>query len=254
MEIWQYFIIFSTGLIAGIINTIAGGGSLLTLPVLIFFGLPASVANGTNRLALVMQSTFAVAGFRKKGVSNIKFSLLLTFPALCGAILGAQLAIALPEQLFKKVLACIMLFVLVLIIWNSVRKKISDINHVSERANLSRIRVAALMTVFFFVGIYSGFIQAGVGIIIIAVLTTISGLNLIETNSHKVFIIGIVSILSLTVFAFHNKISWSVGIAMAAGNGFGGWIGSQIAVAKGEIFIRIVLVCVVTIMAIKLLM
>ena len=110
-----------------------------------------------------------------------------------------------------------------------------------------------ILTIFFFVGIYGGYIQAGIGLIIIAILTTLSGLNLVETNSHKVFVIGISAIVSLIVFIFYSKIRWSIGLSLAAGNGMGGWIGSHWAVTRGERFIRQILVICVVAMVVKLL-
>src|SRR5574341_697919 len=104
MEIWQIPVIFTTGVVAGFINTLAGGGSLITLPMLIFLGLPASVANGTNRLAITVQSIFAVTGFRRKGVSNFKVSLFMSGPVLVGAVVGAQLAVNVSDLLFKRIL------------------------------------------------------------------------------------------------------------------------------------------------------
>lgn len=112
MEIWQIPVIFTIGVIAGFINTLAGGGSLLTLPMLIFLGLPTAVANGTNRLAITVQSIFAVAGFRKKGISDFKSSLLLSIPVLIGSAVGAKLSMDVSDVLFKRILAVIMLFVL----------------------------------------------------------------------------------------------------------------------------------------------
>src|SRR3970282_1578937 len=112
MELWQFLVIFTVGVVAGVINTLAGGGSLITLPVLIFLGLPAAVANGTNRLAITVQSIFAVTGFRRKGFSNFKISLLMSAPVLIGAVVGAQLAVNVSDVLFKRILAVVMLLVL----------------------------------------------------------------------------------------------------------------------------------------------
>jgi len=145
MEIWHIPVVFTVGIIAGFINTIAGGGSLLTLPILIFLGLPTAVANGTNRLAIMTQCLFAVIGFKRKGVSNFKLSLLLSVPALIGAIIGAQIAVDLSDILFKRVLAIIMLLVLGLILWN-------------PRQNVGRLMSSGLnhfiitMIAFFFIG------------------------------------------------------------------------------------------------------
>ncbi|MBM4053718.1 MAG: sulfite exporter TauE/SafE family protein [Planctomycetes bacterium] len=249
MELWKCFLVFPIGIAAGIINTVAGGGSLFTLPVLIFFGLPPSIANGTNRLAIAAQNVSAVAGFKYKGISNFRFSLLMAVPALFGTIIGANIAIEIPDVLFKKILAIVMLFVLWFTVWNPVRKKKAEI--VDKVGFFHRI---ILSTILFFVGLYSGFIQAGVGLIIIAVLTTMSSFRLVEINSHKVFIIGVSALFSLLVFAWYDKICWSVGISLALGNGVGGWLGSIVTVRKGDRLIKIILCAMIVTMAIKLLL
>ncbi|MBT3413479.1 MAG: sulfite exporter TauE/SafE family protein [Candidatus Jacksonbacteria bacterium] len=246
MEIWHIPVIFTAGILAGFINTLAGGGSLLTLPILIFLGLPTAVANGTNRIAIVAQCAFAVAGFKKKGVSNFKLSLLLSTPAIIGAIIGAYFAVDISDVLFRRVLAVIMLLVLGLILWNPRQDSSGSSN------SLGRRQLITAMTVFFFIGIYGGFIQVGVGFIIIAALTTITKFNLVVTNSHKVFIAGIYTIFALIVFAFNGKVCWEIGLCLAAGMGLGGWIGSHWAVKKGERWIRVVLTICVIAMVIKL--
>jgi uncharacterized protein len=246
MEIWHIPVVFFAGILAGFINTLAGGGSLLTLPILIFLGLPTAVANGTNRIAIVAQCAFAVAGFKKKGVSNFKLSLLLSIPAILGAIIGAYFAVDISDALFRRVLAVIMILVLGLILWNPRHDSGGNSN------SLGRRQLITAMIVFFFIGIYGGFIQVGAGFIIIAALTTITKFNLVVTNSHKVFIAGIFTIFALIVFAFNGKVCWEIGLCLAAGMGLGGWIGSHWAVAKGERWIRVVLTICVVAMVIKL--
>lgn len=254
MEIWQFFVVFAVGSIAGFVNVLAGGGSVLTLPMLIFLGLPPSVANGTNRLAVVVQSIFAVAGFRSKGVSDFKSSLISSGPALLGGLIGAKLALAVSDQVFKKVLAIIMIFILGFILWEPLRIKQGAILHREDLSHLSVGRRIAIMFFLFFAGIYGGFVQAGVGFLIILALNIIGGLTLVKTNSHKVFIAGINAIFSLLIFVWYSKISWSIGLVLAAGNGLGGWTGSHFAVRKGERFIRIVLTLCVIAMVVKLLL
>lgn len=253
MEIWHIPVVFTIGILAGFVNTLAGGGSLLTLPILIFLGLPTAVANGTNRIAIIAQCMFAVAGFKRKGVSHFKLSLLFSIPGILGAIIGAQIAVDISDVIFKRVLAIIMLLVLGLILldpakrWRTCRENDGD-NPVS----LGRNQLIVAMIVLFFIGIYGGFIQVGVGFIIIAALTTITRFNLVVTNSHKVFIAGIYTIFALIVFTFNGKVCWTIGLFLAAGMGLGGWIGSHWAVAKGERWIRFVLTICVIAMVIKL--
>ncbi|MHC4182296.1 MAG: sulfite exporter TauE/SafE family protein [Planctomycetota bacterium] len=252
MEIWQIPVIFAVGVAAGFINTLAGGGSLLSLPILIFLGLPTAIANGTNRFAIMIQCLFAVAGFKRKGISNFKLSILLSVPALIGAIVGAQIAVDMSDAIFKRVLAIIMLLVLGLILWNPVKKLHINLQYDEDTIGLRRGRLIVTMIVFFFIGIYGGFIQAGVGFIIIAALTTISGLSLVNTNSHKVFVVGIYTAFALLIFAFNGKVCWTVGMALAAGNGLGGWLGSHWAVTRGERWLRLILVICVVAMVMKL--
>ncbi len=246
MEIWHIPVVFIVGIIAGFINTLAGGGSLLTLPILIFLGLPTAVANGTNRIALIAQCLSAVAGFKKKGVSNFKLSLLLSLPAIVGAVLGSLIAIDISDILFKRVLAVVMLLVLGFILWHPHQG--SDGNS----GSLGRKHLITTMIVFFFIGIYGGFIQVGVGFIIIAALTMITRLGLVETNSHKVFIVGVYLVFSLIVFAFNDKVCWSIGLCLAAGMGLGGWVGSHWAVTGDARWLRTVITICVVAMVIKL--
>ncbi len=255
MEIWHIPVVFFAGILAGFINTLAGGGSLLTLPILIFLGLPTAVANGTNRIAIIAQCMFAVAGFKRKGFSNFKLSLLFSIPGILGAIIGAYFAVDISDILFKRVLAVVMLLVLGLILWNSRQTQSPAENSQISGGNsnsLGRRQLIVTMIALFFIGIYGGFIQVGVGFIIIAALTSILGFNLVVTNSHKVFIAGIYTIFALIVFAFNGKVCWTIGLCLAAGMGLGGWIGSHWAVAKGERWIRLVLTISVVAMVIKL--
>ena len=239
-------LILVTGVVAGILNVMAGGGSLLTLPMLIFLGLPSATANGTNRVAIEVQNIIAVLGFRSKGISNLKLSTLFAVPALVGAIVGARIAIELPDKLFNQILAGVMILALALILWNPTRRlKRNEITMTPTR------RLVAIL-VFFLVGIYGGFIQAGVGFILIAALVLITGLDLVRTNSHKVFIIAVYTLSALATFALEGKVDWVLGLVLAVGNGVGGWIGSRFQVAKGEKWVRIVLIVAVVAMAVRL--
>jgi len=247
MQVWQIIVVIVVGMVGGFVNTLAGGGSLLTLPTLIFVGLPPTMANGTNRVAILMQNVTAVAGFKQRGFADFKFGLGLAVPAVVGAIVGAKLALDIPDALFQKVLAAVMLLVVGLILWNPTRRLQGD------QAVLSPKRRLLAIVAFFFVGVYGGFIQAGVGFIIIATLVLITGLDLVQTNSHKVFVVGVYTLAALVTFALSGKVNWVIGLVMAIGNGIGGWIGSQLAVTKGERWIRGVLAVAVVAMAAKLL-
>jgi len=245
-EIWKIPLILVVGLTAGFVNTMAGGGSLLTLPLLIFLGLPSAVANGTNRVAIEVQNILAVLGFRSKGVANFRLSLQFALPAVLGAFVGARIAVDMPDVLFRRVLAVVMVLVLGLILWNPTRRLRG------AEAPLTPARRVVAFVAFFAVGIYGGFIQAGVGFLLMATLVGITGLGLVRVNAHKVFIVAVYTLLALAVFALDGKVDWVVGAVLAVGNGAGGWLAGLLAVSKGERVIRPVLVVAVLAMALRL--
>ncbi|GAB4112915.1 MAG: sulfite exporter TauE/SafE family protein [Candidatus Caldatribacteriota bacterium] len=249
MEILNVGLVLITGIVAGFMNTLGGGGSLLTLPMLIFLGLPAAVANGTNRIALIVQNVVAVSNFRKKGFFYPKLGLALGIPAVLGSFLGAKIAINIPEELFQKILAIIMIVILVLILTRPEKKFLKKI----EGENLSSNRLIIAMLVFFGVGIYGGFIQAGVGFIIITALALITGLSLVKINCLKVFIVLIYVFSSFIVFIINGKVDWILGFTLAAGNALGAYIGSNFAVSKGDKWIRVFIVISILLMSAKLL-
>jgi uncharacterized membrane protein YfcA len=218
------------------------------MPMLIFLGLPSAVANGTNRIALMVQNIVAVLNFRKKGFFDLQLSLMLAIPALIGSIVGAKIAISLPDEIFNRVLAFIMFTVLFLIVKQPQKRLLSD-----QEENFNPNRKIPAMIAFFFIGIYGGFIQAGVGFIIIAALTLITGMSLVRINSLKVFVIGVYMLSSLLVFIISGKVDWILGFTLAGGNALGAWLGSNFAVKKGDKWIRYILIITVTVMALKLL-
>jgi len=248
LTIWHGALLYFVGVFVGITNVLAGGGSLITIPLLIFFGLDGASANGTNRLAIAIQNVFAVAGFKKKGICNPKFSLMLILPALPGVILGAVTASHIGDQMFRRVLSVVMIVILTLIL---TRKKSYSDMRIDEN-NLSKKQRILVMIAFAGIGFYSGFIQAGVGFITIIALTSITGLDLVRTNAHKVFVIGVLTWIAVFIFIYYGKIVWSLSLILASGTATGGWIGSHFAVAGGEKWIKRVLTVAVIAMAIKL--
>lgn len=245
-------IVIVAGIVAGFVNTVGGGGSLISLPVLIFMGLPSAVANGTNRIALMVQSLVAIGYFRQKGFFYPKLSIYLAIPAVFGSIVGAKFAIALTDEMFNTILAVVMIVVTILIIWRP-EKKFLKTKQEEEEGNYSRNRMAMAGLAFFGVGFYGGFIQAGVGFIIIAALALITGMSLVKINSLKVFVTAVYILASLLVFVYSGKVDWLLGIALAAGNAVGAYLGSVFTVHKGDKWIRVFLVVSVLILSGKLL-
>ncbi len=248
LETWQLVFLSALGIIAGFLNVMAGGGSLLTLPAMVLMGIPGPIANGTNRVAILAQNITAVTGFRKKGFSDFKLSLTLALCALPGAVAGAYVGTLVRGVLFNRILAGIMIVLLIQMAWKSRSKSKGD--PVPEGAP-PRMLLGHICIVG--VGFYGGFIQAGVGFMLMAVLHNVMRLDLVRVNMHKVFVVGFYTAAALGVFVWTGNVLWIPGIALAIGNSIGGWIGSHVSVKKGEGFIRKILYVTLTAMALRLL-
>jgi len=245
-SLWQIPVLFGVGVVAGILNVLAGGGSLLTLPLLIFMGLPSAMANGTNRIAIFCQNLFAIRGFRQRGMLPMNLALLCTPPALLGSWWGANLAISLDDQLFKRLLALIMLGVLIFTALDPMKRFRRQEREFSLRRKL------VLVVSFFGVGVYGGFVQAGVGFLVITALLA-HGLDLVRINAIKVFVIFAYTFIALGVFIYHDQINYGLGFALAAGNSLGGMLGPKLAVDKGHDWIKKVVTITAAVFALKLL-
>lgn len=239
-------LLFVTGIAAGFLNTVAFGGSLLALPVLIFLGLPTAVANGTNRIAIFCQNFSAIVGFRRKGVSDFGYSILLAIPAVIGAGIGATIAVDIRDAVFNLILAAVMITMLVLTLINPT-ERLKD----RMESNDTRSKIIS-MVVFFFIGIYGGFIQAGVGLLVITALRLLTGIDLVRTNAIKVFVIFFYTVVALGIFIIKDKVNWYLGPTLAIGNACGAWLGSHWAVEKGDKWIKVVLIVAVVAFAIRL--
>ena len=236
-------ILFIVGIIAGFLNVTAGGGSTLTLPALIFLGLDSSMANGTNRIAILIQNISAVYSFKKEKYHELKASFLLALFTLPGAVAGALIAVELDNELFQKILAIIMIGIILSMFFPQKKSNSAEKSKISFATAVSMIGI----------GFYGGFIQVGVGFIIMASLKHIMKLNLVLVNMHKVFVVLIYTIPALIIFILTNNVNWFLGLSLAAGNATGGWWGAKISVRKGAEFIKVVLVIAIFIIALKLL-
>ncbi len=244
--LWQVPVLILVGTLAGFLNILAGGGSLLTLPLLIFMGLPAATANGTNRIAIFCQNIFAIVGFKRQGVFPIRLAMLCTLPALAGSYIGANLAVSVDDQTFRRLLALAMIGALVFITLDPAKRLRQ------QEVHMSAWRVIALLVSFFLVGIYGGFVQAGVGFLIITALL-VHGLDLVKINAAKVLVIFAFTIVALSVFIVHGQVDYGLGLALAIGNSLGGWIGTHVAVKRGHNWIKRFVSLTVLVFAIKLL-
>ncbi len=242
-EYLELLILFGVGVVAGVINVMAGGGSSLTLPALIFLGLDSASANGTNRVGILIQSLIATLSFRKEKISGLNLSLRLAAFTIPGAILGALIAIRISDVWFERILGLIMIGIIVSML---VPQSKSGITTQEGK------KTWLIYPVMFAIGFYGGFVQVGVGFLIMAALYHLLKINLVFVNMHKVFITMIFTIPALIIFIWTDNVDWILGLVLAAGNALGGWWAVRLSVRGGERIIRYVLIAAIFIVALKL--
>jgi uncharacterized protein len=230
------------GLISGVLNVLAGGGSFLTLPLLLFLGLPAAEANGTNRVGVVIQGMGAVWGFHRYRVMNWRWAFGVSVPALAGAALGTWAALVIPDVAFRRVLSVAMLAIT---LWTIAGPS------PTPRTDLRSAWSPSVVVGFFAVGLYGGFLQAGVGFLVLAV-TSFAGLDLVRGNAVKVLSVLALTILSLAIFATNGVIHWGYGLALGVGNFAGALIGVRLSVLRGHRWLQRFVTVTVIVFAILL--
>lgn len=244
----SWALLLAAGLAAGMINVLAGGGSFITLPVLIFFGLPPGVANGTNRLGIVVQDLAAVWSFDRQGVLDRRMAARAAIPATLGAGAGALLALRTSDALLLDILPWLMVALALGSLWRPTPP--------DEKRPMSKLTspagVASTLG-FFAAGVYGGFIQAGVGFLFLA-LTTLLGLDLVRGNAIKVLSILPLAVVALVIFAANDRVDWLVGSLLAVGFLAGGLIGARLTVLKGHRWVRAVVTLAILAFALRLLL
>lgn len=236
--------VFGAGFAAGFINVMSGGGSSITLPLLILFGVGSATANGTNRVAILIQNFSAVSSFKQEKVAFFGESLKLALLTLPGAIIGAFAAVRITNKIFNIILILVSIFIVI----SMMLPKKRNTNN-SEKVKMTPSVIIAMLLV----GFYGGFIQVGVGFMIMFALESIAGLSLKITNVHKVFIVMVYTLPAMIIFALNGKIDIGYAIALSGGNAAGAWLSAKLAIRKGEKFIKYFLAVSVLIMCCMLL-
>lgn len=249
-DLWQIAILFVAGIACGFLNVTAGGGSLITVPLLLFLGLPGPIANGTNRIAILAQNITAVVTFFRRGHSDLKLSVTLSLAALPGSILGAFAGTQLAGVWFNRVVAAVMVVSLIAMATDRRAREPETTPVVA----LTRRRWCLGHVGMFLVGFWGGFIQIAVGLLMMPILHRVMGLSLVRTNMHKVFIILVYTVVALGIFAARVDIAWLIGLCLAVGNIVGGWLGAHTTITQGERTIRVIFFCVAIAFIVQLLL
>jgi uncharacterized membrane protein YfcA len=242
---WEIVILIAAGFGAGLVNVMAGGGSILTVPIMMFLGVPGPVANGTNRITIIAHNASAIATYLRHGVPHAKLCITLTLVAIPPALLGAWLSTKLNNEQFEGLLALVMVAVLLLMQTPQAKK---DGHDRKQPKNL--MLGHALMAL---AGFWGGFIQIGMGFVVLPIMHRVIGLSLVDTNILKVFIIFTYTLLAMFVFAATSEVLWLIGAIAAIGNVAGGIVGARLTLSHGEQLIRHVLTAAIIAMIIKLL-
>ena len=226
-------VLIVAGFCAGLVNVMAGGGSILTVPIMMFLGIPGHVANGTNRITVVAHNASAIVTYVRHGVPHTKLCVTLTLVAVPPAMIGAWLSTKLNNEQFEGLLAMVMVVVLILMLAPQDRKQ-DDAQNAPKNLHLGH----ALMAM---AGFWGGFIQIGIGFVILPIMHRVMGLRLVDTNILKVFIIFTYTLLAVLVFTATSDVLWLVGTIAAIGNIAGGMVGARLTLSHGEPLIRRVL-------------
>ncbi|MFO8041942.1 MAG: TSUP family transporter [Alkalispirochaeta sp.] len=247
----QLAIILAAGVAAGFINTLAGGGSLLTIPALLFAGLASPVANATNRVAVVMQSLVAAGRFRQKKVFVLAEALPMLIPAFVGSVIGASIAAELDQRVFDIVLGIVLVSMVATLFFNPARLAERFVAS-GDGAGPTVLHRVMTVVAFFGIGLYGGFIQVGVGFLLIIGISTLFGFDLVKTNAVKLLVVGLYSLFALAIFAWHGQVLWLHGVVLGVGNVLGALLGVRLALHRGTGAVKAVVVVAVVLSALRL--
>ncbi len=221
-------LLVAVGLVAGIVNTLAGGGSLLTVPLLVILGLPGTIANGTNRVGVLVQCVVACWRFDAEGISEFRSALPLLPAVVLGSLVGAATATQIPDPIFEQIFAGIMLILLIPMLRGGTPQSASA----SQRWSPLTSNI-----VLFAIGCYGGAVQAGVGLLLLFALNR-AGFDLVRANSIKIVIVTALAIAAVPVFVFERQVAWLPAAFVSIGFTIGAAAGARIAVIGGETAIR----------------
>ncbi|MGM0543640.1 MAG: sulfite exporter TauE/SafE family protein [Pseudomonadota bacterium] len=246
MMIWEAVALVGIGILAGFINVLSAGGSMLALPLLMFLGLPTQEANGTNRVAIVLQSVSAIDNFRRAGASHLGLSLRLSVPAVVGSLVGAWLALQVSDALFEAILIAVMAGSAVLMLLPQPKL---------DTRPLTAERLTPLIYLAMFViGIYGGFIQVGVGVLFIIVLYRLLKIDLAQVNVFKVLIILVYSLPALALFMWFDQVRWNYGLLLALGSMIGAWLAVKVNMSpRGAMWIKYLTLAMIAAILLRLL-
>ena len=236
---WIIVILVTAGFIVGFINTLAGSGTIISYSIFMALGLPATYANGTIRVGVIMQTFAASLTFKKGAVLDVKKGLSLGLPIVMGSIVGAQIAVQINQNIFEYFVGGVMVLMLAFLFLKPQEWI------VSKEGKGTEMHYFWQFVIYFCIGIYGGFIHIGVGIFLLAALVLISGYDLLRANALKVFVVLLYSPFALAVYIYNDHIHYGLALISSVGNVFGGLIASRLAISWGTKFIHYFLIVII---------
>ncbi len=216
-------IAFAGAFVAGMINALAGNGSVITLTILTeLIGLPGNIANGTNRVGVLLNALGAFTGFSRNSKIDYSRHIKYILPVVLGAVMGTLIATIVTNEQFMGVFKFLMILMLIVILVNPERWLI-------VRPEQSVLPKWMEWPVFMVLGFYGGFIQMGMGVFYLAVLVLVARLPMLESNAIKAVSVGIFTLIAVIIFAFAGQVVWLIGSVMGVGQFLGGWFSAHYA-------------------------
>jgi len=248
MEPTHIIIAIIGGTIAGVLNTLAGNGSAITLTILTeMLGLPGNVANGTNRVGVLAQGLTGSYTFYKNGKLNLERSKFVIFLIVLGAVAGVLTAVQVNNDQFIQVFRFLLVAMLVVILVKPKRWL--------QKSDLAKkVNYWIAIPLYLALGFYGGFIQMGMGVFFLATMVLVARYDLIEANAVKGFVVALYTILVVAIFQWKGLIDWRIGLTLAVGQGFGGWMAARFAsqYPKADVWAYRLLIFVVVVAIVKL--
>ena len=214
----EIFIALIGGALAGMINTLAGNGSAITLTIFTeILGLPVNVANGTNRIGILAQCVTGSYTFHKHGKLDKEKVKAIIFPFLPGALLGVIVATEISNESFKSIFGILLIFLLIVILIKPKR-------WLQPEKFDFHIPKWAKYLIFFCLGFYGGFIQMGMGIFFLAIMVLLMHYNITQSNAVKLFVVGAYTTFVLLIFHWQGLVDWKLGSLVASSQAVSGWL------------------------------
>ena len=249
MSLTIIIILIISGILVGFINTLSAGGTTISIALYLALGIPAQITNAINRVGVLLQNGFASYLFYRKNLINYKHLILYSLPLLVGALFGSLIAINIDEKIFN---ICFAIVLLLMVVFLFIETKATS----KQEKPLTLKNYLIVCPLFLITGFYGGFVQAGTGFLLIAVVGSVLGYDLIKTTAIKNTLMFAYTIVAMAVFLFRGGIEtkyWIYALIHSFGNLVGSYIAAHYALKKGTQFIKIVIICVVVLIALNLL-